>query len=768
MCMLAATVVACGGGSDGSGSKGSSPVVTAVTVTPASTSLAKGLTQQYVATAQLSDNSTQDISASAAWTSSASDTASVNDTGLATTHKEGSATIKASFGGLEGSADLTVTAAVIKEIQITGNAVSVPKGLDLQFTATAVMTDNSTVNVTSTATWKSSDTAVASVDTKGLVSGIATGTALISATSGNKTGSVQLTVVDAALTRIEVAPTPVTLAKGGYTQRFVATGIFSDSSSRDISTQVTWASSNTAAASISNASGAKGLATSAAPGTTKISAQLGTIKSSDTGEGSDAVLTVTADVLTEISVEPAVTKIALGRSQQYAAIAKFSGSTPSRDITDLVSWASSDQSVATISNAASSHGLAVSQSEGGPVTISAERGGVSSGTSSSSGSLTVTKADLLSLEVSPADVILPKGFTREFAATGTYSDGSVADVTDSVTWLSSNSNVATISNAADSHGLARGGAAGNTTITAVKDGKEQSTLLTVSNAALARIDVAPDAVSVPLGATQAFAATGVFDDGFSMDLTGQVSWQSADANIASVSNVAPTQGVATAKAQGGPVAVTAAKGTISGNGALTVTSASITSLTIRRAGSSCASPTEPADTDTVLPREFKAGFLACATYTDGKTRDVTAQTLWSSQATSVVTISNDAGSKGVATGVAEGRTVVVATLDNQTDTAPIQATTAVLNAIDVTPKGQTLSGSGSIQYQAVGTFSDASTLPITTQVTWSSSSTSVAISNAKGSEGRATPSGNVLTSTSVTITAARGTVNGTTTLTRTP
>ena len=62
------------------------------------------------------------------------------------------------------------------------------------------------------------------------------------------------------LTSIEVTPSLATAAAGTTTQ-FTATGLYTDNSKQDLTTQVTWASSNIAVATVSNAAGSKGLAT---------------------------------------------------------------------------------------------------------------------------------------------------------------------------------------------------------------------------------------------------------------------------------------------------------------------------------------------------------------------------------------------------------------------------------------------------------------------------------------------------------------------------
>ena len=67
------------------------------------------------------------------------------------------------------------------------------------------------------------------------------------------------------LTSITLNPTSPSVANG-YTQAMTAIGTYSDGSTQDVTTSVTWGSSDTAVATISNASGSQGLASSASAG----------------------------------------------------------------------------------------------------------------------------------------------------------------------------------------------------------------------------------------------------------------------------------------------------------------------------------------------------------------------------------------------------------------------------------------------------------------------------------------------------------------------
>jgi len=90
-------------------------------------------------------------------------------------------------------------------------------------------------------------------------------------------------------------------------------------------------------------------------------------------------------------------------------------------------------------------------------------------------------ATLTSLRVSPAITqIRGIGGAQPFAAVGTYSDGSARCLTALVTWSSSDSSVATISNAFGTNGLATGNGLGLTMITAAFENLNSSAQLTVS------------------------------------------------------------------------------------------------------------------------------------------------------------------------------------------------------------------------------------------------------------------------------------------------
>lgn len=725
-------------------------VPTSLEVTPTNPSVPKGTTQQFGATLIYSDSSTQDVTSTATWTSSDATVAPVSNSsgtkGLAAASTEGSATISATAMGQTGSTTMTVSSAAITSIDVTPKNSTVPAGYERQFTATATLSDGSTSDVTQDVLWTSNNTGIATISnadgSKGRATGVAAGTTSIVARSGAVQGSTVFNVSSATLSSIGVTPANPSIAKG-RTQQFTATGTFSDATTEDLTTQVTWASTAATVATISNADGSRGLAQSVDVGSTTISAARG-----GTAISGSTTLTVTAAVLVSIEVAPDPATVAKGLTVQFSATGRYSDNSTAT-ISNSVTWSSSDTAIATISNATGSKGLATGVAVGA-ATITATD---SVSTVSDTASLTVTAAVLQAISVTPANRSVPRGSQVQYTATGTFSDASTQDLTTSVTWASSDTSKATISNAAGTKGLASTLATGATTISATMTGVTGSTPLTITQVALVSITITPDNASLPVGLTLQLTATGNYSDGTTLDFTTTVTWGSSDPAVADVSNADPDQGRVNG-ASTGSVTITATdpKSGFSDQTTVTVTAAVLTSIAVTPA-------------NTTLPAGFSRQYQAIGTYSDASTQDLTTQVTWTSFDPATASIGNATGSKGLATGVAAGTTTLRAAMGAVTGQTGITVTTATLTSIAVTPATATIRSGGTQQYEADGTFSDGATLRITTQVTWSSSNTNVAtISNTEGSKGLAT--GSLLPAgMTTTIGATRGAVTGTATLT---
>ena len=189
---------------------------------------------------------------------------------------------------------------------------------------------------------------------------------------------------------------------------------------------------------------------------------------------------------------------------------------------------------------------------------------------------TLAPATLVSISVSPSNPTIVIGSTQQFTATGTFSDSTTVDITNQVTWASSDSLVATI----NATGLATADASGGTTtISATSGAVVGSTALTVTAPpTLESISVTPAGASISVGSTQQYTATGTFSDATTADLTNEVVWNSSDTAIASIS-----AGGLASTLSSGSTTISATSGTIVGSTTLTVTEQPSDVVTITRA-----------------------------------------------------------------------------------------------------------------------------------------------------------------------------------------
>ena len=150
-----------------------------------------------------------------------------------------------------------------------------------------------------------------------------------------------------------------------------------------------------------------------------------------------AAVLVTASPLVSVAVAPPTATVPEGVSTQFNAIGTFADNS-TQNLTTSVSWASATPSVGTISNAFGRQGIATGVGPGQSAITAVFAGKTGAGT------LTVTNATLQSIAVTPANPTVPQGGIQQFAATGTFSDGSTVDLTNQANWTSSNATVATM------------------------------------------------------------------------------------------------------------------------------------------------------------------------------------------------------------------------------------------------------------------------------------------------------------------------------------
>jgi hypothetical protein len=509
-------------------------------------------------------------------------------------------------------------------------------------------------------------------------------------------------------TQSSTTPAAASVANGTSVQLY-ATGVYSNNSTQDLTTQVSW--SSTADATVSNTTGSQGLVTGAAVGSATITATLGAVNGT-------TLVTVTQAILKSIAITPTtIATWSLGQTQQFTAIGTFTDGT-TQDVTQTATWSTSSTAVATIVASGTTGGLASSVSQG-TITISAATSGVTGTTQP----FTIGPAALVSIAITPANASIALGTNQTFTATGSYTDGSTQNLTAAVTW-SATPGTGAATFAANSS-IATATAEGVVTITATStSGPSGTTQLTITAPVLMSIAVTPGTAKIYQGGTQQFTATGTFSDNSTQDLTSTVGWGTGNGAVATISTSGATSGMATGAGGGGPIAISATFGSIvstttGGDGSLTVVG--ISSVVVTPASPTAylgdANPSNPYGS-----QNNTLQFTATVNYTDSTSTVVTTSANWISATTTVAAISNTAGTQGLVTVLTPGTSLITATYASVPGSTTLTVSPALLESIAVTPTSVSLGLLGTQQFLATGTYSDGTTQDVSSQVTWTSAS----------------------------------------------
>lgn len=313
MALLFSTLLAAcggGGGQDPAPVVPPASVVVSVAVTPATSAVPINGVQAFVATATFGDGSTRDVSTTTNWSSGATSIATVGQaTGVVTGVSAGTTVITATYEGKTSTAAVTVTAATLLSVTVTPASSTIAVAGVQPFVATANYSDGTTRDVTKFASWSSGTVAVGTVvQTTGVVTGVTSGSSLITVNFGGKSGTAGLVVSAATLSTIAITPLTAALQVGG-SQNLRAMATYSDGSVADITTAAVWASSAPLVASVVANTGV----------TTGVSAGSAVVTALSAGKSASATVTVAA-----VAGRAAVN---LGSSGNFVVLAKTGIST---------------------------------------------------------------------------------------------------------------------------------------------------------------------------------------------------------------------------------------------------------------------------------------------------------------------------------------------------------------------------------------------------------------------------------------------------------
>src|SRR6266516_1171649 len=475
-------------------------------------------------------------------------------------------------------------------------------------------------------TWQSSNGAVASVNSSGLVTAVATGAATITATSEGQSGTALVTVSNVPVASVTVTPASASVQQGATVQ---LTATPRDANGTALPGRVvTWGSNNTAVATVSGS----GLVSGAGAGSA-------TITATSEGQSGTAAITVTAPT----------GQLAIGASVQATV------STWVRNIAQPPADPATGTPPSVIgTQPAGARGVV----DSGPV-LNTTPGGDGAiryhvlFAAAPSGWVVqdylakiVPTVPVAAVTVTPASVSVLQGQTVQLTATPRDANGN--PLTGRViTWQSSNSAIASVNGSGLVSGVAAGGPV---TMTATREGQSGTASVTVTLAPVAAVTVTPSSGTVAIGQTVQLTATP--RDASGNPLTGRaISWSSSDNTIATVNSSGLVTGVVA-----GAVTITATSEGQSGTASITVSGVPVASVTV-----SPASASVPVGQTVQLSATLRD---ANGTILTG--RSVT----WASNNTAVATVTGT----GLVSAKVAGSATITATSEGQSGTAAITVT----------------------------------------------------------------------------------------------
>lgn len=493
-----------GGGTGGSGG-GGSQTVASVTIDRISDTLMVGGVRQLAATVRTASGVAVS-GRTVTWSTSNAAIATVGaSTGSVAAVAPGAAVISATADGRSGIATITVLEPVAM-VRVTPTTRVLAIGGSQQLAAAPVNAAGTPLTGRRVS-WTSSNAAVASVDSTGLVLAIANGDATISATSDGKAGTAAIKVEPTVAT---VAVTPASLALSAGTTRLLAFVALAANGDTIRGRTAVWSGGSAAIATVNETTG---LVTGVGVGTTSVRVTV------DTNTAS-ATVTVHPPVAS-VTITPNPADVGMGASAQLNTTVRTTAGTV---VTGrAIAWRSLDSSIVTVDSTGTIRGAAIGTSR---VVATVE---------GKSDSATVTvKPAVVTLRVVPDTITIGLGLSRTFTTVALAANADTLTGRTS-TWSSSDSTVASVLG-----GVVTARRLGVATITARMDGSTATAHVTVAPR-VATVEI-PTYLLVPIGTP--VKPTARLLDAQGNVVTGRdILWQSFNSTIVTVDATGSFRGV---------------------------------------------------------------------------------------------------------------------------------------------------------------------------------------------------------------------------------
>jgi trimeric autotransporter adhesin len=445
-----------------------------------------------------------------AWSSNNTAVATVSDAGVVTTLAPGDARIAVSALGKSATATVTVTPRAVASVVVAPSTASMRVGVTAALAAQTFDVDGLRLTGRIIA-WSSGNTAVATVSTQGVVTGVSPGAATITATSEGRTGQAAVTVTVPPVQTVTLTPSLDTLGVG--TTRAIAAVL------RDVGgvvltgRSVAWISSNAAVVSVSSA----GAVTAVAPGTA-------TITATSEGRSGTASIVVLARLASAVILSPPTATLVVGATQ--ALTAQITDAQGNLLTNRPISYSSDALAVASVSSTGVVSALTPGSAR---ITATSEgRTGVAT--------VQVIAIPVATVQLTPTTSSLLVGASQAFVATARSAEGTLLTGR-TTTWTSGASLIASVNASGTVTALSPGVAL----ILVSVDGVNATATVTINVVPIATVTLTPvDPVIPVLGAVQLAAQP---RDATGSALAGRtVTWSSADESIAFVSSTGSVVG----------------------------------------------------------------------------------------------------------------------------------------------------------------------------------------------------------------------------------
>ncbi|MEH0689922.1 Ig-like domain-containing protein [Vibrio cholerae] len=494
--------------------------IASLLISPQSTAIPAGKEVQYQVMAVMSNGTSKNVTDKVKWEVSDNSLLSIDpSTAKGKALIVGDVLVTAEVDGVKSpAARVAILNSMVVSLSVEG-CERIVLGDAARCTAFAYMTDGSKANVTGQSVWTINNESIAEVDYQifGQLNSKNVGRTTVNANLSGLQASLDVEVVPAEVRQIQITPASVD-GVIGFTYQYEAKGIYSDGTTRDVTTEVEWVATDGSVGTVSPS----GLLTTIGSGDSLINAKKDGITSNTSS------VKVSNIQLVSMQFSPPTINLPVGPVENVTLVGTFNdGST--RDMSDVstVQYSFSDASVAT-REVRNSQAVMLGLKQGATIAKASFNG-----VDSNDINVNIVNATLESISISPDRSEGPQGIEQAYTALGQYSDQSIYNVTNSVNWNTNDAAIASITSygvlSAKSKGVAYITASYNSSGTLIESNQVE---FIVTDAEIVSLSITPTSATLPLGDSFNITYTAIAElsDGRTIDVSenGSLVWHTKD------------------------------------------------------------------------------------------------------------------------------------------------------------------------------------------------------------------------------------------------